>query len=755
MRCPQLTTNRSAVGPSTLKSISPKPELEQTSPPSSPRTPLEPPVESVRHGIYYSGLCNPTVIYLCPPPPARSTSSPTFRSKTLSFRCVQRTHQFQSYAPKAKHKARERKARMLISVTRVGCRCGKDFKRHILASALTGLALFGCATPQIVSMEFSVLDQANETLQENALVRPGSSLKLGTIVVTSSDGSRNVLAEDGSYVVTVSGGSYDADSQEVRFNEDLAAIPPDGYQVTIQHAEGARTVMRFRPDFASILGPEPKDVASFDVQLEWNQGGTSYPIAEGTPLIPGESYRLRAVVRDTGGRSYETGNDNHPVPAERLKTTLTNLTRQNGKLVADRSPSGDMYLVQVAYGDSRAQARTLRFPVDPDIPRGPPPELVTRVEIVGELGAANHPIRPGDEKLLKVQVTDIRGRTWMLNMNRNGSHADNRYRLPNSRLLVLVGNGSYNRHTGTVRFDDNAKDLVGETYRVEVMYDSNPSLADGREHQPDFLAIIPFMETDQIVFSGQDGRAGRLGQNGQAGAHGNGTGRELGRGGDGRSGGNGTNGQTGGRGAPGPTMRVVAREVRPVDASARLALIEVRAPGRAAEYYVRAMDEPPVTIISRGGNGGDGGDGGNGGLGGNGGDAYFSGSGGDGGTAGSGGDGGDGGDGGNIVLVLSSYDLESVFVLDSLGGTGGKGGMEGATGQPGVPGSMDSWDAESIPSKQVLPEIGAHGNIGNIGHPGRNGFDGQPGTVDFVIDENQAAALVRRTPENIKSVIIF
>jgi len=644
--------------------------------------------------------------------------------------------------------------RILMNVARGGS-YRKAFKRRILASAMTTLALFGCATPQIVNMEFSVFDPANEALRENALVRPGSSLGLGDIVVTRSDGSRSALTDDGSYVVAVSGGSYDADSQEVRFSKDLAAIPPEGYEVTIQHVEGTRAVMRFRPDLASILGPEPEDVVSFNVRLEWIQGTNSHPIAEGTPLIPGESYRLRAVVRDTGGRSYETGNDNNPVPAARLATTLTNLTNQNGKLLADSGPSGDMYLVQVAYGSNQAQARTLRFPVDPDIPRGPPPELVTRVEIVGELGAASGPIQPGDEKLLKVQVTDIRGRTWMLNMNRSGSHADDRYRLPASRLLVLVENGSYNRHTGTVRFDDNAKDLVGENYRVEVMYDSNPSLADGREYQPDFLAIIPFMETDEIVFSGQDGHAGRPGQNGQAGAHGNGTSRELGRGGDGRSGGNGTNGQTGGRGAPGPTMRVVAREVRPVDASAKLALIEVRTPGRAAEYYVRAMDDPPVTIISRGGDGGDGGDGGNGGLGGNGGSAYFSGSGGDGGTAGSGGDGGDGGDGGNIVLVLSSYDLESVFVLDSLGGSGGKGGVEGIAGQPGVPGSTDSWDNESTPSKQVLPEIGAHGNIGNIGHPGRIGFDGQPGTVDFVIDENQAAALVRRTPEDIQSVILF
>ena len=482
-----------------------------------------------------------------------------------------------------------------------------------------------------------------------------------------------------------------------------------------------------------------------------------YAIAEGTPLIPGEGYSLRAVATDSLGRTFETGSDSAPLPADRLATILTNLTagRDEGTtLVAGSGALGQVYRIEVRYGGDEAHRRILDFPVDPDIADGPGREVVASVEIVGDLDS-DAPVRPGDEKSLRVQVTDVRGRTWLLNLDQPGSHADNQYRLPAARLQVMVVNGFYNPRTGQVQFDGNASSMLGETYGVEVRYDSDPLLADSREYQPDFLAIVPLMETDELVYGGQDGREGRSGQSGQDGTRGNVTNREMGRGGDGRSGGNGTNGQTGARGAPGPNLRVVAREVRTLDAATRLALFEVRVPGSPPQYYIRAMDDPPVTIVSRGGAGGNGGNGGSGGSGGNGGDAYFSGSGGDGGTAGSGGDGGDGGNGGNIVLILASFDLEGVFVLDSLGGTGGRGGTEGTAGQPGIPGSVDNWNATEVPRNQVIPELGAYGNEGNIGHPGRDGFDGLAGTVEFNVEEEQAAALVRRTPEEMQSVILF
>lgn len=628
--------------------------------------------------------------------------------------------------------------------------------RVLGALCVIGL-VFGCAAPQIIDLEFSVIDPEQQAVQENALIRPGSSLTLSSILATTSDGNRSTLAEDGSYVVTVSGGTYNAGTREVHFSEDPADIPPQGYEVAIAHADGARTLMRFRPDLAVVYGPEPADVVTFEVRLEWSQDGQRYSIAEGTPLIPGETYSLHAVAEDSLGRTFETGNAGAPIPAERLATTLTNLTAggdDGSTLVADSSSSGQAYRIEVRYGGEQAHRRVLTFPVDTDIAQGPGAEFVFSVSIVGELDSSA-PIRPGDERPLQVQVTDILGRTWLLNMQGRGSHADNRFRLPGSRLQVLVVNGFYNPRTGRVRFDDDASGMLGNTYGVEVRYDADPLLADARVYEPDFLAIVPLMETDELVYAGQDGREGRSGQSGQDGTRGNVTNREMGRGGDGRSGGNGTNGQTGARGAPGPNLRVVAREVRTLDAATRLALFEVRVPGSPPEYYIRTMDDPPVAIVSRGGSGGDGGDGGNGGSGGDGGDAYFSGSGGDGGNAGGGGDGGDGGNGGNIMLILASFDLEGVFVLDSLGGAGGLGGAEGVAGQPGIPGSVDNWNAEDIPRNQVIPEVGGYGNEGNIGHTGRDGFDGQAGAVEFVVDEEQAAALVRRTPVEMQSVILF
>ena len=262
------------------------------------------------------------------------------------------------------------------------------------------------------------------------------------------------------------------------------------------------------------------------------------------------------------------------------------------------------------------------------------------------------------------------------------------------------------------------------------------------------------MSADTLPFPGQSGRSGRPGRDGQTGSSGNDANRVLGRAGDGRTGGHGTSGQTGGRGSPGPNLRVVAREVRTIDAATRLVLFEVRAPGAAPAYHIRKLDGPPVTITARGGDGGPGGTGGRGGDGGDGGDGYFSGNGGDGGNAGNGGDGGDGGNGGNINLILGSHDLESAFILDTAGGRGGEGGQVGVSGSPGIPGSNDQWTDEA-PKDLAPPESGGYGNEGNIGHTGRPGHDGMPGNANFDVAEAQAGALVRRAPAELTDVILY
>ena len=194
--------------------------------------------------------------------------------------------------------------------------------------------------------------------------------------------------------------------------------------------------------------------------------------------------------------------------------------------------------------------------------------------------------------------------------------------------------------------------------------------------------------------------------------------------------------------------------MRTLDATTRLVLFESRAPGTRPQYYIRPLQSAPVSIGTHGGAGGDGGPGGDGGQGGAGGQGYFSGSGGDGGNGGSGGDGGDGGDGGTLTLLLATRELEKAFILDSVGGRGGSGGVEGLSGEPGAAGP--EWvSEEKISSKQTPPEMGAPGNRGNIGHPGRRGHDGLPGPVQIAVDESQAIEMVKRIPDEMKSVLLY
>ena len=51
--------------------------------------------------------------------------------------------------------------------------------------------------------------------------------------------------------------------------------------------------------------------------------------------------------------------------------------------------------------------------------------------------------------------------------------------------------------------------------------------------------------------------------------------------------------------------------------------------------------------------------------------------------------------------------------------------------------------------------MGAYGNKGNVGFPGRGGHDGLPSAVEIGVDEKQAIALIRRAPEDLRSVILY
>ena len=631
----------------------------------------------------------------------------------------------------------------------------------ILAALLLMLGVAGCASPNpVTKVQFSLVPPDNEAMAPRTGVLPGAKFKLAKVTLTDQQGNSR-SSEDGQEVtVEVKGGTYDAATREVHFSADRSEVPTDGYEVAVVHPDGVRSVQRFKADFARVDGPDPEDVAAFDASLMWRQDGALYEIPEGMSLIPGEEYELHAEANDVHGRTFESTDGDYPIPGNRLDKTLTGFhpsdLNENGLIAEDGFAAGQFYKVDVAYGGENGQRKSLAFNYDPAIPQGPEPEMVAGLEILGELASEN-PISPGAVKTLEVTVTDTVGRSWNLGMEGKGSHSTNEFSLPPSRLNIQVENADYGHATADVRFSSDARGMLGETYRVIVTYAEDPRLVVEKTYSPDFLSIVPIMEEDELDYTGAGGHLGREGRDGQQGSQGNDSGRVLGRAGDGRAGGHGTSGQNGARGSPGPNLRVIAREVRTIDAKERLVLFEVRGPGMLPEYYIRSIDAPPVTVVTRGGTGGPGGVGGIGGDGGNGGGGYYSGDGGDGGNAGGGGDGGDGGNGGTINLILTTHELEKVFVLDSQGGAGGTGGEEGVAGQPGIPGSIDMWTADDDKKLKDLPppEVGAYGNEGNIGYTGRAGHDGLPGLVQLAVDETQASALVRRVPGELRKVILY
>ena len=640
---------------------------------------------------------------------------------------------------------------------------GKVSSRMGLIAAgivLLTLGTAGCETTGIVNrVEFTMVTPEDRPQAPDTLIRPGSTLKVQRIVLTDDQGRSMPPASLQEISVEVAGGSYSAATGEVRFSANRADVPPGGYEVVVVHADGARSTQRFRPDFALAYGPEPEDVTWFDIGLQWRKDDALYPIPEDAALIPGEEYILYVEADDKDGRRFSSTDNDHPIPADRVVTALTGFVasgRDQFGLTALHGLDAP-YGISAAYGGEGGHTKTLSFRYDPAIPQGPEPEMVAELGILGDL-ALDDPISPGAVKKLKIRVTDLFGRTWTLGLEGNGSHLTNEFPLPSSRVDILVENATYDARTSDVHFSADARAMLGKEYTVTARYAGEPALEARKGYAPDFLSIVPLMDEDDLTYAGLSGRQGREGRNGQQGSRGNDSNRVLGRAGGGRPGGHGTSGQTGARGSPGPNLRVIAREVRTIDAQERLVVFEVRAPGMRPEYYVRSIDAPPVTIVTRGGTGGIGGNGGNGGEGGDGGDGYYSGDGGDGGNAGGGGDGGDGGNGGTIDLILTTHELEKAFVLDSQGGTGGSGGEEGIAGQPGIPGSVDNWAAggdTKLPKDAPPPEVGAYGNEGNIGYTGRAGHDGLPGIVDLSVDESQASALVRRVPDEIRDVVLY
>ena len=638
----------------------------------------------------------------------------------------------------------------------------RPFCLHVVLAAVWLLA--GCATtaPPPRSLNFTL----PALPEEGALVLPGSEFEVRNVTVVDTQGGLRPLGSAAEFRVEVRGGDYDPVTNRVRLSADRESIPASGYEIAVSLAGAPeiRAVKRYRPDFARIDGPEPAEVAEFAARLVWEHAGEVHDIAQDTALIPGEAYRLLVEARDRLGRRFSSRNADFPVPRERLTIASPQFTASSDdrwQLIPVLLSNGEPYTIAVTYGGDGRLSRRLSFGNDPAIGHGPAPEAVASMQLTGDLANAES-IVPGDSKELGLEVADAAGRTWVLRREGPGSHLDREYRLPPQRLQVQVENGRYDPQSGEVRFEPNARPMIGKSFVVKVSYDGMahvPGLSIRRAYPPDFLSIVPLMETDELSFVGAAGRGGSDGRNGRNGARGRDSNQMLGRADDGKPGGRGAYGQHGTHGSFGTRLRVIAREVRTLDARERLVLFEVRAPGMVPEYHIRRLDGSPVNIASRGGDGGDGGQGGQGGRGGGGGNGYYSGSGGDGGDGGDGGNGGNGGDGGDVTLILASRDLEIAFVLDCAGGRGGAGGRDGEAGAPGAPGQIVVVDEQTAQSSSTpQPAAGTHGNEGNLGRYGQDGNAGRDGKCDIlpVSDgtKDDGVLMVRRAPPELTSVVL-
>ena len=193
--------------------------------------------------------------------------------------------------------------------------------RILCASPALALALVlaGCAaTSPVTSVEFTSQSAEGSRLEENARIRPGSSVKLSRIVGVQADGKSVDLNDDPGIQVAVKGGTYDRSTRQVTFSDKRASVPDLRYEISVTTASGAVATKRFIADFALIDGPEPQDVASSSAKLLWHQDERVFEIPQGTALMPGAVYELRVDVTDTLGRSFSTADDDMNLPVGRL-----------------------------------------------------------------------------------------------------------------------------------------------------------------------------------------------------------------------------------------------------------------------------------------------------------------------------------------------------------------------------------------------------------------------------------------------------
>jgi hypothetical protein len=611
--------------------------------------------------------------------------------------------------------------------------------------------LAGCTTPGGINA-VSLQPIASGVDAKNRIV-PGKETAF-EVRIKDKDGKTfstidNSLSWD-DLEITAANARFDRASSKLTFGQDVGQTPDSRYKirVTYKPAPDIKGELSIVPDWALILGPAASDVASMFVAVEG--------FKDGDRMAPGQILPLKVEVKDNEGRYFGLGDSKNTLPIERLDIETINMdfSRQNFTLsgINDRKtvePAG--YSVSVKYRGNPIQSYSARFQPDFQLVEGPDAKDVQDIYF-GEATATVISAIPGSVVPLQFQVKDTAGRVY--SYPRQGN---NPTLLP-SKMRIIGENLSYDEAGVLLKLNDNYQAMVGKSYKLFATYEGRDDMVTNHVIQPDFLKGLPLMESHVIELRGNKGTDGRPGQNGSHGA--NGSVSPVGLGGAGASGTDGTHGGPGRNGQHGPSIQVLAQEIRTLDGQKRLSLIEVTGPGQAPKYYMRQLNERPLEVSSIGGGGGDGGAAGNGGNGGNGGDGkYGGGSGGRGGNGGNGGNGSNGGNGGKVLVLVSTPDMETAFVPLSRGGEGGKGGDGGIGGKGGSAGSIlyvqaDS-DKQSNNTQQApLAATGSEGSSGANGAYGVPGNNGDDGAVEIRVDQ-KAGDVIRRAPKSLVQNILY
>jgi hypothetical protein len=452
----------------------------------------------------------------------------------------------------------------------------------------------------------------------------------------------------------------------------------------------------FRPDWPMVRALRPEDVGDLRFVVR-----TPYP--DGA-LFPGEPGRLIVQLKDRRGRDYSSET---PAIREMLLSALAihgdavtvDLNQSSVALTPDWfTTQRRQYTVEAVLTSPAGTLNAARtYSVPPLAYQGPDPAEVQSLEVPLQGQNPDDTVDPGKALLFQVKVTDKKGHVFA-----TGARTPGVFPLPWSRMTFETEHLRVNYEQGRLETEADLVKMAGRHYALTVSYAGRKSLTVTYVLKPYVYAWYRdrMLAAPQLVLTGDEGLSGQPGRAGQKGEDATGP-HEATPGRPGQPGGIGAAGQIG------PDVVVAATSARTYDSLVELIFIEVTVHGKHS-YYLRKPSDPPLAIVSQGGQGGTGGAGGEGGGGGSGAGLL---NGADGGPGGSGGPGGAGGDGGNVQLFLGRADLQKYFTLQSLPGTDGPGGQSGNGGPGGKSGTPDHLNGRQGPA----------GFTGPSGQPGRPG----------------------------------